>query len=217
MRLVSASRISLSCAEDGGQRLLQLGAHRDRDAALLRQVAPADARQLDDLRDDRVQIDLRERRLPVLRPVELAHALHGLADVGDRAPDDVQIAARALRQAAFVLQQRIGVERDGRDRVVDVVRDTARHLAERTQALLLHHRLLALPQLVVRLLQRRVELRLMSGERDVIAQLPQELALVAGERFRFLARRDQHAEHGALRERAARSPARAAPHRRAAA
>ena len=45
--------------EDGGERLLQLGAHRDRDSALLRQVAPAHARQLDHLRDDRVQVDLR--------------------------------------------------------------------------------------------------------------------------------------------------------------
>ena len=98
-----------------------------------------------------------------------------------------------------MLEQRIGIERDGRNRVVDVVRDTARHLAESAQALLLHHCLLALLQVVVRLLQRRVELRLMSGERHVIAQLPQELALVAGERFRFLACRDQHAEHRALR------------------
>ena len=80
-----------------------------------------------------------------------------------------------------MLEQRLGVERDRRDGVVDVVRDAARHLAERAQALLLHHRLLALPQLVVRLLQRRVELRLMSGERHVVAQLAQELTLVAGE------------------------------------
>jgi hypothetical protein len=187
-------------SEDGRERLLQFGAHGDRDSALLREVTPADARQLDHLRDDRIQVDLRQRRLAILRPVELTHALHGLADVGDRAPDDVQIAARAIRQAAFVFQQRIRVQRDGRDRVVDVVRDTARHLAERAQAFLLHHCLLALPQVVVRLLQSRVELRLMCGERDVIAQLSQELAFVAGERSRFLASDDQHTEHGALRK-----------------
>src|SRR6185436_4820398 len=38
------------------------------------------------------------------------------------------------------------------------------------------------------------------GERYVIAQLPQELALVAGEAFRFSARSEQHAEDSALGE-----------------
>jgi hypothetical protein len=88
----------------------------------------------------------------------------------------------------------------GRDGVIDVMRDAAGHLAECTQALLLHHRLLALPELVVCLLQRCVELRLVCGERYVIAQLPQELALVAGEAFRFSARSEQHAEDSALGE-----------------
>ena len=200
MRLVSASRISLSCprmAASGCCSSVRMAiaiprcCGRSRQRTRVRSITCATI----GFRSICVSADW-----PVLRPVELAHALHGLADVGDRAPDDVQIAARAIRQAAFVLQQRIRVQRDGRDRVVDVVRDTARHLAERTQAFLLHHCLLALPQVVVRLLQSRVELRLMCGERDVIAQLSQELALVAGERSRFLASDDQHTEHGALRK-----------------
>ena len=73
------------------------------------------------------------------------------------------------------------VERHRRDRVVDVVRDAARHLAERAQPLLLHHRLLRLAQVVVGPLQRVVELRLVGGQRDVLAELPQEFAVVAAE------------------------------------
>ena len=52
------------------------------------------------------------------------------------------------------LEQRLGVQRHRRDRVVDVVRDAARHLPERAQALLLHHGLAALAQIVIGFLQR---------------------------------------------------------------
>jgi hypothetical protein len=100
-------------SENGRERLLQLGAHGDCDPALLRQIAPPAARQLDHLRHDRIQVDLRVRRLPVLRPIEIAHAFHGLADVGDCAADDAQVAAGALAQAGLVFQQRIGVQRNG--------------------------------------------------------------------------------------------------------
>ena len=78
--------------------------------------------------------------------------------------------------------------------------DAARHLSERPQAFLLHHRLLALLEIVVSLLQRRVELRLVSRERDVIAQLAQELAFVAGKTMRLTTRDDQNAEDSALCE-----------------
>ena len=113
--------------------------------------------------------------------IELAHARDGLADVVDRATDDSQLVASLRAHLRFRLQQRIGVERDRRDRVVDVVSDAARHLAERAQPLLLQDGVLALAQILIGLLQPRVQLRLVRGERDVLAELPQELAIAAAE------------------------------------
>ena len=94
------------------------------------------------------------------------------------------ITMRAARSAEVRLafQQRFGIQRHRRNRVVDVVRDAARHLAERAQPLLLHHGVLGLLQIVVGLLQRAVELRLVRGQRDVLAELPQEFAFPAAER-----------------------------------
>ena len=83
------------------------------------------------------------------------------------------------------LQQRFGVERHRRNGVVDVVRDAAGHLAQGAQALLLHDGLLGLAQIVVGLLQGAVELRLMGGQRDVLAQLAQKLAFAAAEAVRL--------------------------------
>ena len=62
--------------------------------------------------------------------------------------------------------------------------DPSRHLSESTQAFLLHRRLLGLAQVVIGLLQRGVELRLVGGERDLLAQLPQEFAFTAAEALR---------------------------------
>ncbi len=59
--------------------------------------------------------------------------------------------------------------------------NAARHLAQRAQPLLLHHGLLGLAQIVVRLLQGAVQLRLLRGQCDVRAQLAEELAFAAGE------------------------------------
>ena len=46
------------------------------------------------------------------------------------------------------------------------MRDAARHLPQRPQALLLHHRVLGLAQIFICLLQCRVYLRLVRGQRD---------------------------------------------------
>ena len=59
--------------------------------------------------------------------------------------------------------------------------DSAGHLAERAQTLLLHELLLGLAQVVVRLLQGAVQLGVTGGEGHVLAELAEELALGAGE------------------------------------
>src|SRR5205823_4818319 len=112
-----------------------------------------------------------------------------LRHVLDRGSNGAEIFARVLAQPWLALEQRLGVESDRRDGIVDVVRNAARHLAERAQALLLRHRLLRLAQVVVGALQRAVQLGLMGRERDVLAQLPQELTLGAAEGLGGAARR----------------------------
>ena len=86
----------------------------------------------------------------------------------------------------------------GDNGVVDVVADAARHLAEGAQPFLLHHRMLGLLQIVIGLLQRFVELRLMRGEPDMLAELAQELHFPAAEALRHPPRHDQHGEHALL-------------------
>src|SRR5437899_7430292 len=78
------------------------------------------------------------------------------------------------------------------------MRNAAGHLPECAQPLLLHHGLLGLSQILIGLLKGAVELRLMGGERDMLAELPQELAFAAAEALLFPARRDKDAEHPAL-------------------
>jgi hypothetical protein len=94
-----------------------------------------------------------------------------------------------------VRQHRLRVQRRGRQRVVDVVRDAARDLAERAQALLLHHRLLRLAQVLVGALQRAVQPRLVRRQRHVAGELAQELAIVAAEGSPARRAHQQHAEH----------------------
>ncbi len=101
------------------------------------------------------------------------------------------LRARSLSSRSC-FEQRLGVERYRRDRIVDIVGDAARHLAQRAQTLLLHRGLLRLAQFVIRLLQRRVELRLMRGKRDVLAQLLEEFAFPAAEASRLVPRGHQH-------------------------
>ena len=181
-------------AHDVGQVLGELGLELNEHSALLRLVAPAGAREVDDLVDEAITLDARQHQLGLARPVELAHARDRLRHVLDRGSNGAEIFARVLAQPWLALEQRLGVESDRRDGIVDVVRNAARHLAERAQALLLHHRLLRLAQVVVGALQRAVQLGLMGRERDVLAQLPQELTLGAAEGLGGAARRNQHPE-----------------------
>ena len=155
-------RIANLALDRGHERQVrrELGAHVDGGAALLRHVAPARAREVDDLADELVEIDGHESELRFAQPVELAHARHGLRDVVDRALDDLELRTAAFGQRRFAFQQRLGVQRHRRDGVVDVVRDAARHLAQRAQSLLLHDLLLRGAQVVVGLLQGGVQLRL---------------------------------------------------------
>ncbi len=75
-------------------------------------------------------------RLPLA--IKLLHARDGLRHVLDRALDRFEILAGPLAQARFAFEQRLGVKRDRRNGVVDVVGNAAGHLAERAQTLLLH-------------------------------------------------------------------------------
>src|SRR5581483_10592685 len=84
------------------------------------------------------------------------------------------------------------------NRIVDVMRDATRHLPERAQPLVLHHGVLSLAQVLVGLLQSRVELHLVRGERDMLGEMPQELAVGAAESILAQARRDQHAGNAVL-------------------
>ena len=92
-----------------------------------------------------------------------------------------ELRARRDRQVRLAFEQRFGVQRHGRNGVVDVVRDAAGHLAERAQAFLLHDLLLRGAQVVVGLLQGGVQLRLVRGQRGVFHGLAQEFALAAAE------------------------------------
>ncbi len=60
------------------------------------------------------------------------------------------------------------------------MRDAARHLSKRAQALLLHHGMLALPQILVSLLKSSVELHLMRRQSNMLSELSQEFAVGAG-------------------------------------
>ena len=184
---------------DPGQPRCDFRQCPDHNAALHRLVAPTRLRQVEYLLHHLVYVHRRKFELLLALAVELAHPGHRLRDVLDRALDRLQIAAGPVAQVRFRFQQRLGVQRHGRKGVVDVVRDAARHLPQRPQPLLLHHHLLCLAQVVVGLLQRTVELRLMGGERHVLAQLPQELTLGAGKTVRPAPRGNQHAEDAALR------------------
>ena len=63
--------------------------------------------------------------------------------------------------------------------------NAAGHLTQGTQALLLHDRLLRLPQIVVCLLQGCIQLGLMRGQRNVFVQLAEKVAFAAAEASRF--------------------------------
>ena len=93
-------RVANLALDRGDQRQIgrELGAHFDGGAALLRHVAPARAREIDDLADELVEIHGHERQLRLAQTVELTHARHGLRDVVDRALDDFELRTRAWAQ-----------------------------------------------------------------------------------------------------------------------
>jgi len=126
--------------------------HADDDAALQRHVAPSRAGEVEHLLDEGIQGHASVDQFRLARPVELAHSRDGGRDVVDRAGDGLQRVSRPRAQR-FALQQVLRVQRHRRDRVVDVVRDAAGHLAERPQPLLLQDGLLRLAQVVVGALQ----------------------------------------------------------------
>ena len=68
---------------------------------------------------------------------------------------------------------------DRRERVIDVMRDAAGHLAQRLEPFLLHDSLLGLAQIIVGARQFRVQTGLVRSERHVFAQHPQEFAIAA--------------------------------------
>ena len=78
------------------------------------------------------------------------------------------------------------------------MRDTARHLAQGHQALLLHDPLLRPTQVIVGLLQSAIELGLVGRQGDMLAHLPQEFALATAEAVPLLASRDENSEHFAF-------------------
>ena len=78
--------------------------------------------------------------------------------------------------------------------------DAAGPFPERAQALVLQHPLLALPQVFIGLLQGVVYLGLMRGQGDVLAELPEELAVRAAEPPWFPPGGHQRAEHLALQQ-----------------
>ena len=133
--------------------------------------------------------------------------LDGLQDVaGVRAQARFTFAAASPCRAVI-----------GRDGVVDVVSDAARHLPQHAQPLLLHHGLLRSRAGPRRPPAGPVQLRLMGGQRHVLAQLPQELAFAAAEAAGPRGARRSVRRRPGSRSAAARPPARAGRRPRAAA
>ncbi len=108
----------------------QLHAQIDHYPALLRQIAPARPRQLDDLPDGAIEVYPLQGELRLALAVEFAHSRHGSGHVLDGPLNRRQIAARAVAQVGFALEKRFGIQRHGRNGIVDVVGDAAGHLPE---------------------------------------------------------------------------------------
>ena len=71
--------------------------------------------------------------------------------------------------------------------------DSTCHLTQRAQSLLLNHDLLSLAQVVIRMLQGRVDLALVCRQRHMFAQLPEKFAVTAAEGLGLMARRNEKA------------------------
>ncbi len=168
--------------------------HVDDHAVLERHVAPADASEIDDLGYEAVEVERIQAELGFAMAVKFAHAADRLGDVVHGALDGAQVIPGAGTEVGLRIEERLGVERDRRDGVVDVVGDAAGHLAERAKPFLLQDRLLALTKIIVGLLQGAVELGLVRCQRDVFAELFEELAFAAAETFFLAAGHDEDAE-----------------------
>src|SRR5580698_10468597 len=115
-------------AHDWRQPRGQLRADVDDNAALLRHRLPAGSREFLDLRHGLVEIDGARLCLYITLAIKFAHAGDGFRNVARRLLDRVQVAAAALAQTGFLFEHRVRIEHDRRDRIVDVVRNAARHL-----------------------------------------------------------------------------------------
>ncbi len=159
---------------------------------------PTGTRQVCNLSQQRTQVEGGQRQFKVARPVELPHAPHGARDIVYCPSDDFEIFARLRVQRPITFQKRLRVQGCRRERVVDVMRDPARHLAKRSQTLLLEDHLLGLAQVIISLLQGRMQLRLAHREGEMAAELAQKLAVRAGETVRFVARGQDYPEQLAV-------------------
>ena len=101
--------------------------------------------------------------------VEFPHSRNSLRDVFDGVLCDLQVASGAFAEIRLLLKKRLGIKRDRRNRIIDIVGNSAGHLAECTQSFLLHHGLLGLAKIVVGDLQRVIQVRLMRSQRHVLA------------------------------------------------
>ncbi len=179
---------------------IQLGLHFDHDAVALRDVAPARTGHVHDLHHERIGLHHQHgiRLVFVALAVKFTQPGHDVRDILAGGPDVMQMPLGILAHAGLGLDDQIRETDHGRQRVVDVMGDAAGHLAERLEAFLLHDDLLRLAQFVEGFLQLFMQLRLMRGQRDVLAQRAEKFTFAGGEGVRLVARGDEHAEQFAL-------------------
>ena len=167
-------------AHDVRQRIRQIHLQIHHQATLMRLIVPARARQFDDLPH---------------RTVELAHARNRPGDIFDGALNRGQVIAGAFAQIGLALEERLGIQQDRRNGIVDVVGYAAGHLPQCPQPLLLHDGVLALAQVVIRLLQSAVEAHMVTGQCHMLAELLQKLTFAAAEGVIAAACADQYTEY----------------------
>ena len=88
---MSASAEFVVGAHDLRQISSEVGAHLDRDAALLRHIAPACAGEIHRLLRQGAQVHRLEHRLRVARPIKFAHARNGSCDIIDGTLNDFEL------------------------------------------------------------------------------------------------------------------------------
>jgi hypothetical protein len=133
-------------------------AHLDRHTLRLLLGLPAWLGEPHGLRDHAVEFHRRERLAAGAVAVELAQPVHDAARVARRRVDEADVPQRrlAVGEPRRVRKEQLREPEDTRERVVEVVRDPARHGAQRPQALLADVALLRRLQLGEGLRQPRV-------------------------------------------------------------